>query len=290
MFYNKYNLIASNSFSLINREQKHIILELSPIIHINNCVIGFVSDENGCPIQNALVTILNANYLIIYSIKTDSNGYYKFTNICINNAVFISAFANGYILSTIKTLSFFKNCWIQCNFQLILNDCKDINILYGQIINKNKNIYLKNAIISLECVDTSVCWETESNKNGEYLIENLKTGNYLLTVIKQNYITINKYPIYINLSKKYKKINILLKPLNNKRIIKGIVKSQDKKCNINKTPVYLYRLTDFGEKLIDRQLTQNEGHFMFINLLPGYYIVKAKLSINNLYKQQFKII
>ncbi|AZV56615.1 carboxypeptidase regulatory-like domain-containing protein [Clostridium sp. AWRP] len=282
-----YTLKASDPFEITVHEEATVNLELNKVSPCYNTLLtGKVLYENS-PIQNATVKVFDNNFKPLFHTETDKNGIYIFKNILSPGIYKVIATAIGYTTSITKEIRITENLITKLSFTLKKSSTFIKGIVYGKILEAVSRKPIENATVYLAYLNdcNNTIYKTTSNSTGQYLIYNIVPNNYKLTVEKQGYLVSD--PVQLTI-KKYDRVMLnldLIRDSNyNNSTISGTV-TIDKKPISNIT-VFLYLLDKQGnEKVVQIQITNNNGIYIFSNLENGFYIVKGKLQDNLIFEK-----
>lgn len=288
--YDIYNLGESNPFEIKTHEEASVDLELvktSPCCH--TLLSGIVLSK--ClPLKNASVMVLDNEFKPISSTLTDANGEYSFCNILEPGIYNIIASAIGYKTSNIKTILIYPDELTKLSFTLKKNLISVNGIVYGKILEAGNRKPIVDAEVYLKSLDDScnTMYKTFSNNNGQYLIYNILPNEYSLIIKKQGYLKTEMSYLKIE---KYDRVSLffdLIRYSNNSNSICGMITSDN--IPIPKADVFLYEINNQNEeRIVQEQMTNNIGLFLFLNVESGLYLVKGKLQNSVVYEKLFSI-
>lgn len=265
-------LSASNPFTINPFEEKRIDLSLKKLGPIRQTVLRGIVLSEDTPIAGATVEVLSFHFNPLFHTQTNANGMYEFSNILKPGKYRIMATADGYELSPVLEFLILNHKSI--NISLRKDPLASTSVVYGTIKDKKTQGLLSNATISLFKVNQAVPFATTvSNFNGEYLIPDIPLGQYQLLVEKNEYLPSPLTLIPVQ-NHRFIKTDILL-TANIASIlgtISGIIENFIP-C-INHGFVTLYKIEGNIETLIQIK-TLNSKNYLFTNVEPGTYIVRA---------------
>jgi len=164
------------------------------------------------------------------------------------------------------------------------------NPVYGKILEAGNRKPIVDAEVYLKSLDDScnTMYKTFSNSNGQYLIYNILPNEYSLIIKKQGYLKTEMSYLKIE---KYDRVSLffdLIRYSNNSNSICGMITSDN--IPIPKADVFLYEINNQNEeRIVQEQMTNNIGLFLFLNVESGLYLVKGKLQNSVVYEKLFSI-
>lgn len=245
----------------------------------NGILYGRVSTNCGKPIRNALVTLRNEEYNIVFNTKSDSEGNYFFYNIPIFVVYDLLSIARGYKVSELKRLSL-----IDCNItrvNIVLrpqkNDC--MALVNGSVISKTSQLPIENAVAMLyEHINENEVLRSVAytNKFGEFIFTRFKLGDYTIRVFAKGH-TIEKCKISINRFGQILKVTFKLDEDKSKFIgtVSGVITDENNKA-LEEADVVLYKVNkDESLTPIAFTRTNNSGVYLFGDIPVGAYKIKS---------------
>ncbi|QAS52292.1 carboxypeptidase regulatory-like domain-containing protein [Halobacillus litoralis] len=227
---------------------------------------GLVVDEGGDPIPNATITVLDANEVPISLSGTDDSGFYSVSNLpagaltIVVSAPSYSQVVSGVILTPGASIT-------NVNFALVANP----GAISGQVTNVDTGNPLANAIVIVRqagAADQIVATVTTSSF-GNYSVTGLAPGSYTVTASLTGFGTQTAGAVVV--SDTTTNANIDLSEL------RGSIEGQlvDSNGNpITGANLQLRLLNDFNV-VISTILANPDGGFLFLDVLPGTYIITA---------------
>jgi len=261
----RLNISASN-YQTVSREIQinpnettSLTIRLDPL---TSTVQGTVTNEEGIPITNAEVNLVNLFSVVFAQTTTDENGLYTFTNVQPNQyTVTVSA---SDVQSATRSIIVGYNETILENFTLSFNP----STIVGLITVEGTNAPINNAEISIRDNREKLILTTFTDENGEFSINSLAPGNYRIYIealgFESEMIGVIFGPGETS------NINVSLS--STPGVISGIVRNESNNNTLTGVNV---RLIDSSGILVDSQSTDDEGRFSFSNISPGSYTVIA---------------
>jgi carboxypeptidase family protein len=183
-----YELKESKTFNLSPSQQKKIDLKLDKICRPKTLLTGTIKYKD-IPIENATIQVYNSNSKPLYCTQSNKYGIYSFKNILTPGKYKLIATKNHFGTSSIKKVRLYTNTIKQLNFNLYKNPISRKVLLYGTIYDNYNNRCITNAKITLRLKDNpnKIIATTCSNKSGQYLIYNIPSSNFIITVSHPKY-------------------------------------------------------------------------------------------------------
>lgn len=276
----KYLLKDSNPFKMQPYEEATVNLELEKISPCYNTLLtGRVFDRDS-PISNATVTVFDRNMNPLHHTTTNEEGIYNFINVLNPDEYRLIAAAKYYTTSPAKYVITRSNDVTELSFSLKTNSALVNGLVYGKVLEEGRNIPISDATISIKSFDdpNKIIYRTTSNSNGQYLIYDILPYKYMMEVKKLGYLPYK--PIELSV-KKYnyilQNINLISDSNNSNGTISGTILSH--KTPVSNTVVFLYLLDTRGnETIVQVQITNKYGIYLFSDVSNGSYMVKCKLQ------------
>ncbi|WP_040214317.1 MSCRAMM family protein [Clostridium polynesiense] len=283
-----YYLGSSEIFSLKPGENYNCSLTLEECkTKYNTIVVGRVL-QGVNPLEEALILITNKESKVLYETYSDSNGIFLFKEIVPKGDYRIVASCPCYKTSEPQNVSIVENTPVKVYFNLKEDASSARGIIYGTVKEAFTGNAVVNARIYLNYKNRNIkSSDSISNSKGEYIIYNILPGEYILQAEFENYQP--SPPISIKIEEKNKiPVDIIL---NNSPGVTGSITDVIKGPlpQESAVPVFLYELRDNKEILKEIQTTNSEGLYVFSNLGPGIYKVKANLLTQGEYEKEFTL-
>jgi 5-hydroxyisourate hydrolase-like protein (transthyretin family) len=271
-------LEKSEEFCIVKDEEKDVCLKLKRCCDMQTILVAGRVTSCGKPVANAAVKVFDEKFCPVAHTLTNSDGRYAFIYCLKAGCYKIAATAEGYEMSKVVGLEL-KECDEKVvNFELKKEVCEKKGVLYGEITNKSAHCPVEEALIYLFEKDT-MCHVAQalSNKYGQYLFINLKPGKYEIRAYKQWFEMPAPHVVIVEPCC-FTKEDIELCPYSCefKNTVSGVICCDGHPlCG---AVVALYQIEKEKECLIQLKTTNEEGLYLFYNLKPGNYVVKAKMQ------------
>lgn len=287
----RYVLTQSKEFFLKANEEVRIDLKLKRKPNpLRNRIAGKVYCK-GHPVPQATVKVLDHDFNPIEHAKTNEEGIYWIDNL-MPGEYKITATAPGFLVADIIC------------FSLAFGESKIINIsikkdklarensfIYGTILERIANKPVENAEIKLfSTVSPHPYAEASSNESGQYLLCTIPPGEYFMIARKKGFLPSD--PIKIIVIEGHRiKVNFLLQTndLNPSGTVNGIIKNHYGE-ELADVCVGLFGVDQDEEILIETKSTNSEGLYLFSDVPPGKYWVKAKIRDKWEYTKEFELL
>ncbi len=254
-------LISSASPEIITNEEGNTVYTEKSAQLEKTYIEGTITDSaTGKPIKGAFVEIKNSSRGVgYYKTETDRSGYYKINDFIPYIRYDIEITAPGYV-SYIETASFtsVKNNLKLTKESLITGTVKDSS---GNAMS-DVEIKLKSYSEYSDMNQSRPAFDKTDSK-GNYTIDKLKSGSYLVTFSKAGYITESASLNQIREGESFKLQMVMYKPA----AISGNLKIQgidSPATNINVTAEGRYSYTNVSFK---------DGSFLLEDIKPGTYTI-----------------
>lgn len=286
-----YILTASDPIEVKSSEEATVNLVLE---RVPPCYHTLLTGEvlfKGLPVKNATVKVFDKSFRPLFHTVTDEKGVYSFYNILNPGEYKVIATADGYKTSETKSISIRPNTVTKLSFEMMKSSVFVNGIVYGKIYDAGSRKPIENATVYIKSLGdcNKTIYTTTSNHSGQYLIYNLLPHEYKMIIKKQGYIS--SRPIELTI-RKYDRMNLNLDLIRNsnqyKSTISGLITFD--KAPISGVPVFLYLLDEQGnEKVMQVQVTNEQGLYLFSNVKKGCYLVKGKLQNGEVFERHLTI-
>ena len=254
-------LISSASPDVLTNEEGNSVYTEKPAQLDKTYIEGTITDTTtGKPIKGAIVEIKNSSRGVgYYKTETDRSGYYKINDFIPYIRYDIEITAPGYV-SYIETASFtsVKNNLKLTKESIITGTVKDSS---GNVMS-DVEIKLKgySEYTSIDQVKPSF---NKTDSKGNYAIDKLKSGSYLVTFSKAGFITESASLNQIREGESFKLQMVMYKPA----AISGNIKIQgidSPAVNVNVTAEGRYAYSN---------VSFQDGSFLLEDIKPGTYTI-----------------
>lgn len=271
-----YFLTRSKEFILSPNEEARVDLKLKvrPFPPKTN-VTGKVS-SGGYPFNNATVKILDSRFDPVKHVLTNTEGIYLFENLPPGNYK-LTATAPGYQIANLFSFSLKPNETVIIDFNLKEDkNVRDKNCIYGRITEFLAQKAIEDAEIKLFSAPSHyLVAEVHSNEDGQYLFCAVPAGEYAIVASKHGFTTSDLIRIKAEQGQLIK-IDFQLHQSNpTSGTVSGVITAA-----FGQEPsgvcVGLFSVRPDGETLIQIKTTITGGIYLFSDVPPGEYVVKAK--------------
>jgi protocatechuate 3,4-dioxygenase beta subunit len=233
----------------------------------------------GDPINNATVKILTTKYKPVNHTSTNPQGLYVFNQLPPGDYKITAKKDLDYILAPTQNFAMPKTGVVNIDITLDpIPDTAIITSIYGKILNPDGNPIpdAQVNIFQLTEDQKSLFAETTTNEKGQYFTVNLPAGTYIVQADKRGFVLSSGTKVPITAGD-LAEVNISLQIHGQQNLgtVSGLI--TDKNNNpITGAFVALYMIADSQENLIKLARTNKEGLYLFPEVEPGEYLVKAK--------------
>lgn len=273
-----YGLQASPPFSLESREEEDINLQLCPASHDRQIALfGTVKDACSQLIAGATVKVFSKKWKPLYHTYTDSRGCYSFDKELVCGTYYVTATAEGYVASNRKRVAINCCAVVEQSFTIKRNPLLSNAIVYGKVLRQVNHNPIGGSVVQLLRRDDVVYAETISLEDGEYLFYDVKPGRYKLLAHGRGY-ECQMTGSFMLRPGSWLSSDMELRPITCKEwgTVSGRVRFGDKPTE--GIPVFLFRLDEERECMVQVQMTQKQGVYLFGAVEPGSYRVKAAMA------------
>lgn len=265
-------------------EEIRIDLTLEPNPNLDSGTItGTVTNENGDPLEGAVVKIMDSDYTPLAHVITSSDGSYIFSPFSPGTNYHIFASVTGYSLATIEPFSLLTNQTIVKNIVATEDPTLLKSFIAGDIYDdKSDPIY--GAVVELYSIDSEGNEILEglafTNEYGQYVFREVEIGEYEIRITALGYTSETSTVSITKESSIAKVVSILLAdPEASKGTISGIITDEDGSPIVD-ADVVLYTVED-DESLTPIGLTKTiaNGVYLFVNTPQGKYKIKSSKTV-----------
>ncbi len=272
----KYILEQSLRQKIGNGEEIRADLKLRENKLIDSIVIfGTITNEASEPIPKAVIKITDQNHNGLNHEYTDEKGNYSITVPPGKEHYDVYAIAPGYLMAEKEGLVIQPRQTVEVDLTLKIDPSATQSYVAGHITDKN-NKPLENVIVNLFKAGTSqTIGMVLTNQYGQYVFNNLTIGKYEIRTELTGYkSSLISFEITQNAQIISGNIIMEVDAASSKGTVNGIILDEAENP-IAEALVVLYQV--IGENLIPVQTTytNNEGLYLFVNVNPGEYLIKA---------------
>ena len=275
----RYLLTRSEEFRLEPNEEVRVDLKLNKRpCPTKNKITGKVT-SCGRPVPHATVKVLDHKYNPVTHALTDQAGVYLIENLKSGDYK-LTATAPGFLVADIVSFSIVPKEVIRINFSLKEDkSARENNFVYGTVRELMTMQAIKDCEISLFSPGSPRPYaEALSNESGQYLFCSIPPGEYFALAGKPGYFPSD--PIKFLVAKgQLLKIDFLLQKntLVSTATVSGIITDHFGSILVD-VCVGLFRADNHEETLLAAKMTNGEGFYLFTDVPPGKYVVKAKIQ------------
>lgn len=277
----RYGLTQSSSTTITSREEPIANLQLQAAdgSDIGN-ITGLVRRPDGTAISLATVTLFNANNAPIAHLNSNSSGRFIFTRIPVGS-YFITASEPGYLTPLRAPVTVVRNGTTEVTITMTPDPDAAKNAVFG-ILTSSTGQQVDDATVELYRVANGanqLAGIVSTNAQGQYLFANLDNGTYFIRATKAGHLSTESTPVALS-GRTFAPANAILAvdPDANTGTISGFVTDKTTNQPIANAIVALYSITNGVETIIDITKTNAGGLYLFGDLPPGVYRVKATVQ------------
>jgi protocatechuate 3,4-dioxygenase beta subunit len=250
-----------------------LTLTLNPAVSYN-AISGTITDTTGAPIRNVLVKFLSTDGSPVTHTYTDSTGAYGSVFLPAGTYV-VEASKTGYLLGgpvTVPILGVPGGPRI--NFTLAPDPQATLNNIFGLVRNTTTSARLGGATVTASSGGTVVA-VTTTDSDGEYLLCATANGTYTLVADLAGYNDSPPVTVTVTGSQIARADLYLTAVTPSPATVHGFIRDAGGGA-IEGACVCLYLLSGTTETLVQTTLTNTSGLYLFGEVAPGQYLVKAK--------------
>ena len=273
-----YQLNRSDAFYLGPGDEASVNLRLEKAVPLPWTRICGEVRGSVMPVFGATVKLLDKDFNPLCHTETDSIGRFSLIANLASGAYQLVAVAEGYLTSEASWISLQPCCTAYVTIPLIPDQSAGIGTVYGMVRDEmNKALPGTYVCLFHDSDMTHPAAVTMSTPDGEYLIYGLTAGDYCIKAFKKGYV----FPEKINLSLSPRQIAcadiyLYIDVLAVAGTISGKVFYLGN--TVPNALTALYRIDNNSYSLIQVQNSNSDGFYLFPNVPPGKYLIKAKLE------------
>ena len=273
----QYLLNQSSQINITPGDENRSDLALSPNPDVNKSAIVGIVQYNNAPVVNALVKVLTPAGDPVDHQFTNSAGESVTAQIPAGTYQVVVS-APGFVTSTPQTVNLPNTSGAFVNVSLTPDPRAELNTIYGLVIDQNTLQRLSGAAVVLSDSQGQAINSTTTDDQGEYLFCEIDSGTYQLTSIKDGYLLSTPITITVTGAQLSQTDIPLASEVSTNATIQGFIRDQGGNL-LGGAYVALYSLTGGTEELIQGTLSNQNGFYLFGNIITGVYMVKAKVDI-----------
>lgn len=279
----KYILQPSPPFTLNGNEDESVNLALQAAPNATVGVVqGSVRLANGTPVPSATVQLFTSQSVPVQHVSTNPQGLFVIPNVPVG-AYLITAAETGFLTPPRIPLSVTQGQPTQVTITLQVDPAATTGAVFGIVRNATNNQPVNNAAINLFRVDgatNTLIGTVASNSTGQYLFANLPSATYFVQATVLGYLSNQSAPVTITGNQFAPlDINLTVDPNANTGTLSGIITDQATGSPVSGALVALYALNGGVETIVQITQTNAAGLYLFGDLQPGTYRVKATAQI-----------
>lgn len=265
-----------------DEESVNLALQASPSTSVG-VVQGRVLLPNGNPLPFATVQLYTSQGVPFEHVNSNPQGLFVIPNVPVGSYL-ITASEPGYLTPVRIPLTVTLGRATQVSITLQPDPAATTGAMFGIVSNNTNKEPVNNALVSLFQTDGTTVTPigtVTSNASGQYLFAELSSGTYFVQAVLPGYLSSQSAPVTIQAPEYVPlDINLAADPDVNTGTVSGIVTDQSNGAAIPNALVALYTLTAGVEQIIQITRTNQGGLYLFGDLPPGTYRVKATVQVN----------
>jgi 5-hydroxyisourate hydrolase-like protein (transthyretin family) len=281
-FIDLYNIGYSEQFSVAGREERTENLDLIANPAATSGTLTGTVTSNNATIAGATVKLFDVNNNPIEHTTTNSQGVYTFTNVPVGSYNVV-AISTGFLLSNAIPVTIQDDQTTTADIILVPDPDAGLSSIFGIISSNIGNTPIENATVTLFSVvqgeEPTLLGTANTNNRGQYLFVNLATGSYLVSASKPGFTSNQTGTIPVGTNQFISSDLILTSnSQTNTGTISGFISDENTNLPIANATVALYSISGGVERIIALTKTSNSGRYLFANVAPGNYRVKATVQ------------
>jgi len=278
----RYILTQSGTTTITAREEANINLQLqqAPPSDEGN-LSGAVRQPDGTPISGATVKLFTADGTPFEHTNTNAAGRFIFTRIPVGS-YFITAAEQGFLTPTRIAVTVVRNQNTNVTITMATDPNANRNAVFGTLTTST-GVPIDDANVELYQVlgeTNQLVGVVNTNAQGQYLFADLENGSYFIRAVKNGYLSTDSAPVTVS-DRTYSPVNALLAldPNATTGTVSGFVTDRTSGTPIANAIVALYSISGGTETIIQITRTNAGGLYLFGDVPPGTYRVKATLQV-----------
>ncbi|WP_027410294.1 collagen binding domain-containing protein [Anoxybacteroides tepidamans] len=277
----RYTLTQSTSATITGREEvtADLKLQAAPPSDTGN-ISGTVRRSDGTVIPLATVKLFDANGVPFEHINTNAAGRFLFNRVPVGS-YFITASEPGYLTPVRIPVTVVRNRTTDVTITMATDPDANKNAVFG-VVTSSTGQPVDDATVELYQVVNStnqLVGIVSTNPQGQYLFANLDDGTYFIRATKAGYLSSESTPVALS-GRTFAPANTVLAvdPDANTGTVSGFVTDRTTGQPIANATVALYSISNGVETVIDITKTNAGGLYLFGDIPPGTYRVKATVQ------------
>lgn len=279
MITDRFLLTQSKEFNLRPNEEVRVDLKLKKKPRSPETKITGRVTHDGIPVPKATVKVLDQKFDPVIHALTNQDGIYLIENLMPGDYK-LTASAEGFLAADSISFSLQVKEEKTINIQIKEDKASRKNsFIYGTVTEFMTGKIIEDAVIKLfSSASEPPVAETASNESGQYLFCTIPPAKYFAVAGKPGYLTSDPIRFEIAAGQFVKvPFQLRINPLTSTGTVSGIITERVSGA-LAGVCVGLFSVSDDGETLIQIKTTNREGLYLFPDVQPGEYVVKAKMQ------------
>lgn len=261
-------------------EKVNLSLEATPAAAVS-VVQGIVQLSNGTPLGGATVQLFDANGNPFDHTNSNPQGRFTFPDVPVGS-YFITASEPGYTTPMRIPLSVVQGRPTTVTITMQADPTATLGAIFGIVRNSASSQVITDATVQLFQVvggTETLVGSVQTNSAGQYLFSQLPNGTYLVRASIAGYLSNESAEVTIS-GRQFAPLDIVLSsdPDANTGTVSGIITDRTTGTALANATVALYQISNNIENIVDITRTNAGGLYLFGDVPPGTYRVKATVQ------------
>jgi len=270
-------LNRSEEFSITTGAENRTDLSLQPNPDVNKGPIITTVLSAGDPVFNAMVKVLSTSGDPIDHSFTNTEGFTNSIRLSAGTYI-VTASAPGYITSTPVVVNLPSLNTVLLTISLEPDPRTAKNSLFGLVLDQQTGNPIGSSTVVLTDSEEQTIATTQTDSDGEYLLCLIENGSYTITAEKTGYQPSSPLSVNVTGSQIAQTDISLTAEVISEGTVQGFIKDQEGNL-LSSANVALYSVSGTIETLVQETSSNGNGFYLFGNVTPGNYLVKANVEV-----------